>query len=58
MIILLLSDSATIKAGRFLVADVSENGKGTKITSPFTTFSIGLCKLHLPLDQAKFCSIG
>jgi hypothetical protein len=29
--ILLLSDSAITKAGRLLVADASENGKGTEM---------------------------
>lgn len=55
--ILLLSDSAMTKAGRLLVADASENGKGTEITSPLLRFSIDPSKLRLPLDLAKPYSV-
>lgn len=55
--ILLLSDSAIIKAGRLLVADTSENGKGTEIISPLPRFSIDPSKLCLPLEQAKLYSV-
>ncbi len=55
--ILLLSDSAITKAGRLLVADASENGKGTEIISPLPMFSIDPSKLHLPLSQATLCSV-
>ena len=50
---LLLSDSAMTKAGRFFVVDVSEKGKGTDITSPLIKCSIDPYMLRLPLDQAK-----